>query len=92
MAVMAFSPVKNVSMMSYFRLYQLSLELKMFVDISCRDRELGARTVIELLIACCLFSQLYDLINVKMSKQFWMMPRNSRNTWRRFGWSQERRQ
>lgn len=40
--VMAFSPVKNVSMMSYFRLYQLSLKLKMFVDISCRDRELGA--------------------------------------------------
>ena len=60
MAVMAFSPVKNVSMMSYFRLYQLSLELKMFVDISCRDRRLGARTVIELLVACCLFSQLND--------------------------------
>ena len=27
--------------MSYFRLYQLSLKLKMFVDISCRDQKLG---------------------------------------------------
>ena len=39
--VMSFSPVKNVSMMSHFRLYQFSLKLKMFVDISCRDRKLG---------------------------------------------------
>ena len=39
--VMTFSPGKNVSMMSYFKLYNLSLKLKKLVDVSCRDLESG---------------------------------------------------
>ena len=41
LTVMTFSPGKNVSMMSYFKLYNLSLKLKKLVDVSCRDLESG---------------------------------------------------
>ena len=39
--LMTLSPGKNVSMMSYFKLYNLSLKLKKLVDVSCRDLESG---------------------------------------------------